>query len=183
MDGEREPEASRVPRAAEPDRIGHDELAARKAIVEGTARSTGEEFFQSLVRHLSRAIDARYAFVADVNTRVRTLAYWFRDRLQPNVEFDLAGIPLRKRQRNADGAPAPPWSNRQSFHDEGRNERPPGSAGAVQAGLDPASGDSQLPRDLLGVKFFDVPQQQGGPVGFGQPVPASPHRELPGQHH
>src|SRR5262245_61716025 len=39
-----------------------EELAALRAIVEGTASSTGEEFFQSLVRHLSRAIDARYAF-------------------------------------------------------------------------------------------------------------------------
>src|SRR5262249_22508212 len=73
-----------------------DELAAFRAIVEGTAGSTGEEFFQALVRHLSRAVDARYAFIAefaDVNTRVRTLAYWFRDRIGPNVEFDLKGTP------------------------------------------------------------------------------------------
>jgi PAS domain S-box-containing protein len=107
MDGEGKPLASRVPRAFRPDRVrtsttvdpgrpDHDELAALKAIVEGTARKTGEEFFQSLVRNLSRAIDVRYAFVAefaDVNTRVRTLAYWFRDRSHPNIEFDLAGTP------------------------------------------------------------------------------------------
>jgi hypothetical protein len=107
MDGERKPRACRVPRAAEPNglatstigdpgRPDFDELAALKAIVEGTAVSTGEEFFQSLVRHLSRAIDVRYAFVAefaDVNTRVRTLAYWFRDRFHPNIEFDLADTP------------------------------------------------------------------------------------------
>jgi PAS domain S-box-containing protein len=107
MDGERKPQSSRVPRAFRPDRVAtstiedpgrldHGELAALKAIVEGTARGTGEEFFQSLVRHLSRAIDVRYAFVAefaDDNTRVRTLAYWFRDRLHPNIEFDLAGTP------------------------------------------------------------------------------------------
>ena len=107
MDGERKPRATRVPRASEPggmatatigdpERVDHDELAALKAIVEGTVRNTGEEFFQSLVRHLSRAIDVRYAFIAefaDVNTRVRTLAYWFRDRIHPNIEFDLAGTP------------------------------------------------------------------------------------------
>jgi PAS domain S-box-containing protein len=96
MDGERRTLASRLPPAAEPDRPGHDEVGALKAIVEGTARNTGEEFFQSLVRHLSRAIDVHYAFVAEfaeVNTRARTLAYWFRDRIHPNVEFDLDGTP------------------------------------------------------------------------------------------
>ncbi len=90
MDGDGKPLASE---AARQDR---EELAALKAIVEGTARNTGEEFFQSLVRHLSEAIDVHYAFVAefaDVDTRVRTLAYWFRDRIHPNIEFDLADTP------------------------------------------------------------------------------------------
>jgi PAS domain S-box-containing protein len=107
MDAETKPRASHVPGAATPDRKAtapitdpdwpeYDELAALRAIVEGTARHSGEEFFQSLVRHLSQVIDVRYAFVAefaDVNTRVRTLAYWFRDRVHPNIEFDLADTP------------------------------------------------------------------------------------------
>ena len=38
---------------------------ALRAIVEGTAHGTGEEFFQTLVRHLARAVDAHYAFVAE----------------------------------------------------------------------------------------------------------------------
>ena len=42
-----------------------EELAALRAIVEGTAHGTGEEFFQTLVRHLARAVDAHYAFVAE----------------------------------------------------------------------------------------------------------------------
>ena len=42
-----------------------DEIAALRAIVEGTARSTGEVFFQSLVRHLATAIGVSYAFVAE----------------------------------------------------------------------------------------------------------------------
>jgi hypothetical protein len=73
-----------------------DQFAALRAIVEGTARSAGQEFFQLLVEHLSRAIDVHHAFVAefaDSNTRVRTLAYWSSDRLVPNVEFDLDGTP------------------------------------------------------------------------------------------
>jgi formate hydrogenlyase transcriptional activator len=76
-----------------------DELDALRTIAEGTAGATGEEFFQALVRHLGRAIPARYAFVAEfanVNSRVRTLAYWFRDRIVPNLEFDLAGTPCEE---------------------------------------------------------------------------------------
>jgi PAS domain S-box-containing protein len=73
-----------------------DEIDALRAIVEGTARSTGAVFFESLVRHLATAIGVSYAFVAEfagVATRVRTLAYWGKGELVPNVEFDLAGTP------------------------------------------------------------------------------------------
>src|SRR5438552_4086899 len=63
-----------------------DELAALRAIVEGTARNTGQEFFQSLVRHLAAAVGTRYAFVAEFAgaTRARTLAFWFRDCITEN---------------------------------------------------------------------------------------------------
>ena len=74
----------------------HGDLAALRAIVEGTAGATGETFFQSLVKHLASAMGVRYAFVAEfagVETRVRTLAYWQVERLGPNVEFDLEGTP------------------------------------------------------------------------------------------
>src|SRR5438128_7223314 len=72
-----------------------DDLRALRAVVEGTARGTGEEFFQSLVRHLASAIDVRYAFVAEFagDFRARTLAYWARDRIADNFEWDLRGTP------------------------------------------------------------------------------------------
>jgi formate hydrogenlyase transcriptional activator len=73
-----------------------DEIVALRAIVEGTARSTGEDFFESLVGHLASAIGVSYAFVAEftgVATRVRTLAYWGKGEIRPNVEYDLAGTP------------------------------------------------------------------------------------------
>ena len=66
------------------------------AIVEGTARSTGEVFFESLVTHLAAAIGVSYAFVAEfagTATRVRTLASWGKGEIRPNVEYDLAGTP------------------------------------------------------------------------------------------
>jgi len=72
------------------------EINALRAIVEGTAESTGEAFFQSLAQHLSSAIEVQYVFVAKfaaVNSRVRTLAYWTKDHIAENVEFDLAGTP------------------------------------------------------------------------------------------
>jgi PAS domain-containing protein len=72
-----------------------DELAALRALVEGTARHTGQEFLQSLVRHLAAAVGARYAFVAVFTggTRARTLAFWFRDRIADNIEWDVTGTP------------------------------------------------------------------------------------------
>ncbi len=67
------------------------------AVLDGTALATGAEFFPALVRNLATALKVPYAFVAECTdrdkTRVRTLAFWRRDRLADNVEYDLAGTP------------------------------------------------------------------------------------------
>jgi PAS domain S-box-containing protein len=78
-----------------PGGVPGDEVAALRAIVEGTARHTGQEFFQSLVRHLAAAVGTRYAFVAEFAgpMRARTVAYWWRDRIIDTVEWDLGGTP------------------------------------------------------------------------------------------
>ena len=71
-------------------------MSALRAIVEGTARDTGEVFFQSLVRHLATAIGVEYAFIAEFagkRTRVRTLASWGQGQIQENSEYDLDGTP------------------------------------------------------------------------------------------
>jgi len=80
------------------DTASKDELVALRAIVEGTARHTGQEFFQSLVRHLALAVQTRYAFVAEFagGTRVRTLAFWCRDRITDNLEWDVIGTPCEE---------------------------------------------------------------------------------------
>ena len=78
------------------DQSTTDEIAALRAIVEGTAWATGDEFFQSLVKNLAAAIDAQHAFVAefaDVKTHVRTIAYWAKDHHHQNLEWELAGTP------------------------------------------------------------------------------------------
>ncbi len=96
----------------------HDEIAALRAIVEGTADSSGAEFFQTLVRHLAAAVGTKYAFVAEFlgsasaagdngetgrlsgaapdpvrAGRARTIAFWFKDAIAENVEWDLHGTP------------------------------------------------------------------------------------------
>jgi len=73
-----------------------DDLDILRAIVEGTAGSTGEEFFQDLVRHLASALGVPFAAISEfagVNTRVRTRAFWARGQMQENFEYDLPGTP------------------------------------------------------------------------------------------
>ena len=73
-----------------------DDLQALRAVVEGTAGGTGEEFFQSLVRHLAEAIQVNYAVAAEfpkAPPHVRTLAFWARDRIADNFEYDFTGTP------------------------------------------------------------------------------------------
>src|ERR1700722_7231151 len=88
--------AKPVPAGDPVERIAHDEVEILRFLVEGTARSIGEGFFQSLLRHLAVAVAVTHAFVAEfteVKTRPRTLAYWADGRVQENIEFDLAGTP------------------------------------------------------------------------------------------
>ena len=71
------------------------EIDALRAIVEGTAGASGEDFFRALVRNLAMAMGVRYAFIAEFlpPTRVRTRAYWCKNRIADNVEWDLPGTP------------------------------------------------------------------------------------------
>jgi hypothetical protein len=83
-------------RVEAPTTLHDDELVALRAIVEGTAGSTGARYLESLVGHLAAALGVSYAFVAEfagVATRVRTIAYWGKGQILPNVEYDLAGTP------------------------------------------------------------------------------------------
>lgn len=79
--------------------VDDEQLELLKRLVEGTASSSGDEFFQSLVKHLAGALGVRYAFVAefaDSATRVRTLAFWSSDSLRENVEYELVGTPCEE---------------------------------------------------------------------------------------
>jgi len=71
-----------------------------RAIVEGTASTTGSDFFYSLVQHLASALRVRYAFVAEclegTDGRVRTRAFWKGEGIGENFEYDVAGTPCRR---------------------------------------------------------------------------------------
>jgi diguanylate cyclase (GGDEF)-like protein/PAS domain S-box-containing protein len=75
-------------------RLGEERL---RAIVEGTASTTGTDFLRSLVRHLADALGMQYSFVSEVvdetATRVRLLALWEIDDYSSPFEYDLRGTP------------------------------------------------------------------------------------------
>src|SRR5262249_39365464 len=68
-------------------------------ITGGTAGSTGDEFFSSLVKHLAAALEVRYSFVAEctdeTKKNVRMLAFWQGEDFGNNIEFPLAGTPCQ----------------------------------------------------------------------------------------
>ena len=72
-----------------------DELAALRAIVEGTAHKVGDDFFRTLVEHLARAIGTNHAFVSEFipRQRIRTIAFWSNGAIVDNIEYDLPGTP------------------------------------------------------------------------------------------
>jgi formate hydrogenlyase transcriptional activator len=83
------PDASMARRASE----------AAWQVMDGTAFVSGADFFAALVHHLAAALDVPHAFVAECTDeskrRVRTLAFWSRDRLADNIEFDVDGTPCK----------------------------------------------------------------------------------------
>jgi len=76
-----------------------NDLTLRK-IDEGTAATTGAEFFHSLVKSLAEALQTKYAFVSKFvegnRPRVRTLAFWKGDGFLDNFEYDLSHTPCER---------------------------------------------------------------------------------------
>jgi PAS domain S-box-containing protein len=69
-----------------------------RAIVVGTASSTGSDFFPSLVKHMAEALHVRYAFITECDDakHAKGLAYWKGDHFAEGLEFDVAGTPCEK---------------------------------------------------------------------------------------
>jgi PAS domain S-box-containing protein len=136
------------------------DVAALRAIMEGTARTTGQEFFQSLVRHLAQSVGARYALIAEFagERRARTVAYWCRDRIIDNVEWDLAGTPCEEVVRG-----------HLCHHPNGVKEKFPDDKPLVEWGIE----------SYLGVPLCDSKGAHLGHMAVfdDRPMPAEPRRQ------
>jgi len=70
---------------------------ALKAVIEGTATTTAEEFFRSLVRHLAQALGVDSAFLGTFsehsNRKINTLAQWLGGEYRENAEYSVANSP------------------------------------------------------------------------------------------
>jgi PAS domain-containing protein len=85
---------------AERNRAAQDlreQSALLRAIVEGTAAETGEEFFASLVTHLTAVLHLQYAIIGEVQgdriKKIHTLAVSAGGALVDNFEYELAHTP------------------------------------------------------------------------------------------
>jgi PAS domain S-box-containing protein len=101
-------EGPRIPGGATEAMMGRPEKLPAKArppraeellrtLVAATAPTTGEEFFQALVRNLARVLDVQYAFITECAdhppTRLRTLAFWDGERFLESREYELRATP------------------------------------------------------------------------------------------
>jgi PAS domain S-box-containing protein len=145
--------------STKPDSPSTDDVAALRAIVEGTAAHTGEAYFESLVRHLATAVGTRYAFVAEFAgaTRARTLAFWFRDRITDNVEWDVIGTPCEDVVRG-----------NLCHHPSGVRVKFPGDEPLVDWGIE----------SYLGVPLCDTKGEHLGHLAVfdEKPMPAEPRK-------
>ena len=69
-----------------------------RAMAEGTASVTGGEFFKSLARHAARAMQARYAFVAETlsDGKSRSLAFWEGAGFGEGFTYEFPGTPCQR---------------------------------------------------------------------------------------
>ncbi|MCB9767194.1 MAG: sigma 54-interacting transcriptional regulator [Candidatus Omnitrophica bacterium] len=73
-----------------------DQDAAFRAILEGTATETGQEFFKSLVQNLAKILKTQGAWVTEYLEecrRLRALAFWMEGEWVAEYEIDITGTP------------------------------------------------------------------------------------------
>jgi len=68
-----------------------------REMVQGVTEATGDDFFQFLVLHLAKSVDADYAFIGEfcdeARTMIRTVAVCAEGHIVPSLTFSLAGTP------------------------------------------------------------------------------------------
>lgn len=70
---------------------------ALQSVVEGTASTTGHDFFPVLVKYISSALDVRHTFVTElVDDELHSLGFWSDGQLQPNISYNPVSTPCQK---------------------------------------------------------------------------------------
>ncbi len=72
---------------------------ALRAILEGTATETGQEFFTALVQNLAKALGTHGAWVTEYfpeTRRLRAFAFWLDGQWVKDYEMDIAGTPCER---------------------------------------------------------------------------------------
>ena len=67
-----------------------------RMLLEGTANTTGERFFEALVENLALALSTKHAWITEYNAdlrRLRALAFWVDGELISDFEIDIDGTP------------------------------------------------------------------------------------------
>ncbi len=126
--------------------------AVLRAIAEGTATATGEDFFRSLVRQLSSALDVPFAVLSEGlpdGEQLHHHAFWHKDRHIDIPDQPLAGCPCGEAIAG----------NRVIFHARGVDERFP---------------DCQEIADLALQSFYGMPLRNAAGEALGVLAVMSP---------
>lgn len=74
-------------------------LEILRDVISATAASTGQDFFNQLVKQLAHALDACCAFVTEFDADVSTAhvrSFWIGNEFRENFEYSLAGTPCER---------------------------------------------------------------------------------------
>ncbi|NET27838.1 PAS domain S-box protein [Okeania sp. SIO1I7] len=70
---------------------------ALQNLIEGTAATTGKDFFPALARHIAEALNVSYVIVTErVDDMLHALAFWANGSLQPSFSYHPAKTPCER---------------------------------------------------------------------------------------
>ena len=68
-----------------------------QSLIEGTAATTGKDYFPALASHIATALNVSYALVTEkVDDKLSILAFWAKDSLQSTFAYPIAETPCQK---------------------------------------------------------------------------------------
>jgi PAS domain S-box-containing protein len=68
-----------------------------QTLIEGTALTTGKDFFPALASHMAKALNVSYALVTEkIDDKLHVLAFWSIDGLQPTFNYPITATPCER---------------------------------------------------------------------------------------